>query len=512
MNKSENINSKNSYKNVSEPPGGAGVRAARNSVYLMGAQLASRLLGMIISIWLAHYLGDTVFGRYVFIITIVGFARIASNFGMDQVLIRAVAKDRERSNIYLGSGLISRFGIFILGFIPLLIFIALIDKPPDLEMGMVIGYLAVVFISMNQTFDNVFNGFERFGFPAAMQLAAKIVQIGLIVAAIQLNLGLLWIVSTLVISELVRALFLWTASLKNWGVPHVTVDMIRRLTFQSVPFVGITILSMIQSRSDVIILGLFSEDEVVGWYGAAINLMFAFLIISSSASNALFPVFSRLSGSDKKEKMISVYHKSVKLLLILGLPVALSITMLSGRIISLLYPETFKPAALVLAITIWAIPVIFVNSTIIRIINAFHREKKLFMIVLICAVTGVIVNIILIPPFAEIGAAITNLFIASLSTVLCVIVVEKSILKLKYPVKSLLKAALALIAMAGCIILLKNASWFLLIPAGAAVYAAGILLFRVIDPDELKLIWNVFIPGRRVTKEMITGDKNDENP
>ena len=475
---------------------GLGIKTARNSVYLISSQMASRLLGMVIAIWLAHYLGDSVFGRYIFIITIVGFARIASNFGMDQVLIRAVAKDRQRSREHLGSGLVSRAGIFMVGFIPLLIFIAVINKPMELKKGLIIGYLAVVFITTNQTFDNVFNGFERFGLPAAMQLLAKIVQIGMIVAAIQLKLGLLWIVATLVFSELVRTLFLCLASFINWGMPLVKKEMIRDIIVQSIPFVGITVLSMIQSRSDVIVLGLFCRDEVVGWYGAAINLMFAFLIISSSASNALFPVFSRMTGEGRREKLIEAYRKSVKLLLTLGLPVALSITMLSGRIISMLYPETFEPAALVLAITIWSIPIIFINSTIIRIINAFHHEKKLFILVLICATGSILTNLILIPFLAELGAAISFLFISTLSTILCIIVVEKGIIKLKYPIKPLLRITPALGALALCIFWLKQSSLFLLIPVGVIVYGGLIILFRVLNTQELKLITRIFIPGK----------------
>lgn len=490
---------------------GTGLRAARNSLYLVCGQMASRFLGMAIAVWLTYYLGDTIFGRYIFIITIVGFARIASNFGMDQVLIRAVARDRQHAREYLGAGIVSRMGIFTAGFIPLLIFIAIINKPADLKQGLIIGYLAVAFISTNQTFDNVFNGFERFGFPAVVQFLAKIVQIAMIVLAMHLKLGLLWIVGTLVFSEMVRSILLWIASLRDWGMPVINREKVRDIVTQSLPFVAIMVLSMVQARSDVIILGLYCDDDVVGWYGAAINLMFAFLIVSSSASNALFPVFSRLSGADKKTKLVEAYRKSVKLLLILGLPVALSISMLSGRIIELLYPESFRPAALVLAITIWSIPIIFVNSTIIRIINAFHKEKTLLIIIIICASASIVTNIINVQRYAQLGAAVTNLFVATLSTVLCIIAVEKTVMKLKYPLKSLLKSIPALAALALCIIWLKQASLYLLIPAGVIIYTIGILLLRIIEPDELRLILNVFIPRKSIAANTNKGNQDDEN-
>lgn len=469
-----------------------GTRVARNSIYSMTSQVVCRILGMIISIWLARYLGDAAFGRYIFIIAIIGFVQIATNFGMDQVLIRFVANNRNQASLFLGSGLLVRTVIFSLGFIPLIFLCILINKPMETKSGLFVGYFAVIFMMISQTLDNVFIGFEQLGIPSFLKILAKIVQLVLIVLMIRLRFGLVWIVGSLTVSELLRSIILCAIYSHKWGIPRLSKTIIVDMIGQSLPFIGITILSMIQTRSDVVLLGFWCKDEVLGWYGAAINITFAFLVFSSSVSDALYPAFSRLKNELKENLIGQIFYRSLSLLLVIGLPIALSIMILSHRIIELLYKESFKPAALVLAVTIWSIPVVFVNATIIRIINAYHYERYLLYIIAISACASVGMNILLIPRFQEVGPAISQIFHAVLSTILCILVMERKIIAMKYPFGTLLKVLPGLTGLGIFTWWAQNYPWIFLIPGGVIVYTLLILIFQALPMDDLRIILRIF--------------------
>jgi O-antigen/teichoic acid export membrane protein len=467
----------------------------------MTSQLACRILGMIISIWLARYLGDAEFGRYTFIITILGFARAASYFGMDQVLIRSVAKNKEYTRLLIGSGIVVRSIIFVIGFIPLLIFILLLHKPMDMKIAFFVGYFSVLFVIVNQTFESIFNGHERMGIPAIMQFVSKIFQIGLILIVVKLRLGLLWILGTFVASEMLRSVFLFGITTASWGWPHSTKNMIFDITRQSITFVGIRLISMVKTRSDILLLGLWCKDEVVGWYGAAINLTMAFLIISSSLGDALFPVFSRLTDKLHRGNLVEINHRSLKILLVAGLPIALSLTLLAPRVIALLYPESYHRASIVLAITIWMVPVEFINAAIIRILYAFHQEKYLFYIDSLCMLLSITLNVILIRLFAHTGAAITSLVIFILTFVLCILLVEKKVTHLKYPFGTLLRLLPALLALTTVILYLKTFSLTILVILGVLIYSLFVLVFKAISLGEIVSMIQMFLPGARGKRE-----------
>lgn len=466
--------------------GAIGSRVLRNSGFRFGSELGCRFLGMLIAIWLARYLGDTVFGRYIFIVALIGFARIATNFGLDQVLIRSVAKDREHSQVYLGAGLVIRLFVFLLGIIPVILFVYVIDKTPDFKHGLIVGYLAIGFMIFNQTFDNVFNGHERFGIPSAFQLIAKMVQILLIAGAVYLKLGLVWMVGTFVGSEFIRAVFLWFISNRELGHPILDKDKMWNVARQSFPFLGITILAVIESRGDVVLLGLWCRDEVVGWYGAAINLSFSFLIISASVSDALFPVFSRLTDPSQRTLLDETHKRSMAFLLIVSLPISLSITILSGRIIRMLYPESFAPAAIILAISIWLITIKSIGACLVRIINAFHYEKMLLYITGMAALLKIILGVILIYLFRGIGAILSNVFVSIIMTILCIWISERKIGGLKYPLDRMLRSIPALVFLGVVTFSLKESPLVILIPSGVVCYTVLILLFRAITVKEIR--------------------------
>ena len=88
------------------------------------------------------------------------------------------------------------------------------------------------------------------------------------------------------------------------------------------------LLATIFFRIDVQILQPLKGDEVVGYYNAGYKYIDGLNIIPASFTLALFPLLSRY-GATAKESMMRAYQASLRLLILVALP--LSRGHLAGR-------------------------------------------------------------------------------------------------------------------------------------------------------------------------------------
>ena len=149
-------------------------------------------------------------------------------------------------------------------------------------------------------------------------------------------------------------------------------------------------------------------DAVVGWYNAAYTLVLALKLIPRLFGQALFPAMAVFFISSRNSLKVA-YEKSLRYLLILGLPIAVGTTLLAGRIIPLFYGEQFSNSIGALQILAWDILLFFLYYTLGNTLIAMNRQNQWAAAAVGCAVINVILNLILIPRFSYIGAGIATI-------------------------------------------------------------------------------------------------------
>jgi O-antigen/teichoic acid export membrane protein len=102
------------------------------------------------------------------------------------------------------------------------------------------------------------------------------------------------------------------------------------------------------------------------------------------------------------------YYHSVKVILFIGLPVAVGGMLTSDQIVSILYEPSFVGAAVVLAILVWDIPVVMYHSFCGNMTTSIKREGGAARIYGTLGVVNVLLNLILIPRFGILGAAFST--------------------------------------------------------------------------------------------------------
>jgi O-antigen/teichoic acid export membrane protein len=165
--------------------------------------------------------------------------------------------------------------------------------------------------------------------------------------------------------------------------------------------------------------------------------------------------------------------------------------MIASDILGGVYGPQFRTAGAVLAVLLVSAPLSVLRSLATTAIIAERREDYLLRIVVVSAVVNVVLNIIIVPLWGMLGAAV----VTGVTELLRLVLAQHQATRLGYAVPSLMlgrKAIIASIVMALVLMTPAGRNPWLAVPAGAVVYGAvlvtlGGLRFRRGGLPELRV-------------------------
>lgn len=98
---------------------------------------------------------------------------------------------------------------------------------------------------------------------------------------------------------------------------------------------GISLVTILLTQLDKIILSKMLTLEVFGYYMLAFNVANALNNLVSPIFSALFPKFTQLIAAGEEAQLVTLYHKGCQLLSVLVLPVAITIAIFAKDILAL---------------------------------------------------------------------------------------------------------------------------------------------------------------------------------
>jgi O-antigen/teichoic acid export membrane protein len=436
----ENINnppSQGGRENINNPPPKDGSesistarRVARNSISPLLAQLLTKAIDTVYGLVVLRLISDKLNGDYAFAVSIWLYASTITNWGLDVLLIRDVARDKAQANRYFSNTLLLRLGLSLLATVLLVL---LLVPNPTLLLGTHLenaGYAIVATLllavsllpgALAAACTAVFQAHERMTVPAVVTIITATVKFAIGLGA----LGLVWLANsyqpspvmlivlsaTPVVINCVTAgiLFVWMrrALLR----PHLEFE--RRFAFGlliiALPLLLNSLLQNLFFKVDYQILRAEYPSAVLGRYDAAYKFINFFPLITANLTFAIFPLLSRYAA-DTRDGLLRAYTITLKLLLLIAMPAVAATLLLSGPIIWLFAGDKYLPdAAAALQILILFLPFSFFNGLTQYVLIALDRQRLITVAFVLVATFNIVANLILIPMF--------NLYAASWVTV-----------------------------------------------------------------------------------------------
>ncbi len=401
-------------------------RVARNSVNPLLAQLLTKAIDTVYGLLVLRLISDKLNGDYAFAVSIWLYASAITNWGLDVLLIRDVARDKAQANRYFSNTLLLRLGLSLLT----IVLLALLLIPnPSLLLGTHLenaGYaiaatllLAVSLLpgALAAACTAVFQAHERMTVPAVVTIITATVKfvIGLGVLALvwvensyqPTPLMLLALGATPVVINCVTAgiLFVWMR--RTMLKPHLEFE--RRFAFGllllALPLLLNSLLQNLFFKVDYQILRAEYKQEVLGRYDAAYKFINFFPLITANLTFAIFPLLSRYAA-DARDGLLRAYTLTLKLLLLIAMPAVAATLLLSVPIIWLFAGDKFltdSPGAL--QILILFLPFSFFNGLTQYVLIALNRQRLITVGFVLVAGFNIVANLILIPMFSLYAAS-----------------------------------------------------------------------------------------------------------
>jgi O-antigen/teichoic acid export membrane protein len=377
------------------------------------AQFAIKLLSFAFSVLVIRKLGADAFGQYAAVGAFGAIFIFVADLGLSPYMVRQLARWRnapdghEQAQHLYGTVVALRILLSCLAAV-LIILAAWITQRPAVMIGAIsLNAITLILYGVQGTSEAALAGFERFDLSSGAKIANQFVFVligglglwlgfgyyGLIVANL-LGVALM----TYICARGVRGLHL----VKPQGL---SVRVWPTLLRASLPFGLIGFALGLSYKFDSVLLNIFRGDAETGWYNAAYNLVFSVAVLSNVFNTALYPSLAR-EAMAAPEKLPLVLERGLRYLMLLALPIAVGASILAGPLVSFLFKAGFEPAAPILQIIIWTVPLMFTSELLGYVVLITDQERRAARSVLVSTGFNVAFNLLLVPRFGFFAAAV----------------------------------------------------------------------------------------------------------
>lgn len=466
-------------------------RIARNTLVTMLGNAVAYAFGFFFTMYVARYLGAQGYGVLAFAIAFTAIFGIFTDIGMFNLISRQVARDETLAQKYIANvGALKLFlNAAVFGLIALTV--SLLDYPSQTTFVIYLVGASVVFTSFTQIFYGVFRGNERMEYSALALVVVSAANLGGALYVIRCGYGVVGIAIVYAASSLAALLLTMTICTLTFAKPRLELDIpfLKEAMREAWPFALTSFLYSTYYWTDTVVISFIKGDEAVGWYNAAYRLLYVLTFIPIAYFGATFPVMSRLHISSP-ETLRFTYERSMKYMLILGLPIGVGATLLADRIIAQIFGADFSSSVLALRILVWAVVLQLASGVFTTLFDSTNRQRTTALLIGISALSNLILDLILTPIYNIYGAAAATLGNAALLLVLGYTLSSKSGYRLssRTLLGTMARVMAASAAMALFVIYFDRLSMYILIPVGAIIYFAVICLVHGFDKEDLILV------------------------
>ena len=390
---------RNEYKTILE-----------NMLSLTGLQFASYILPLITLPYLTWTLGPELFGLTQYAISLITYFQFFTDYGFNLSATRELAivkEDNEKVSRIFNSVMFIKVMLCIISFMITLLLITFIAKFNKdamiylLRFGMVIGY--ILFPTW------LFQGMEYMKYTSILNIIGKVIFTVLIFLLIHQKED--YILVPIINSFgliVVGAIGLYIAITKfdiKLKIPSKE-DIIYHLKEGWHVFISTIAINM-YTTTNTFLLGLLTNNTLVGYYSIAEKMILAVNGLLNPISQALYPFISRSVNDDKKTSIIFI-RKLTKLMAVVGFILSLGLFIFSKTIVLTLFGPSYASSTILLQI-MSIIPLAVSLSTIfgIETMLTFNYKKAFTTIVMLGGLLDIILGIILIYMLKEVGIAIS---------------------------------------------------------------------------------------------------------
>jgi O-antigen/teichoic acid export membrane protein len=399
----------------------------RNMAFASVSAASAGLL-LILFIVAGRTLGEVEFGKFSFALALGTIFETMMDFGLHQVTIRAVARDRSQATELLHHTLGIKLIWGAAALAALMTTATILRSEWDVRIACYLLGGSLVLRSYMLTIRGVLQGLERFGWDSIVVAADRAILLAFGSIALAAGTGLRGLGVAFVVSRataLGLAAWLTHAELGGVGI-RFDRAIWRQLQTTALPLGFFLVVLNLYSYVDGVMLGVMRGNVETGLYAAAYRTYEGMSYLPSIIAAVLTPRLSELFVSDQR------VHRRVALV---GLASSVGLAIVVGGLayvlatplLTWLFSDQFAPAASSFRILCVGLPLVFAIWVLHAITISVNRERLLVKTAIVGLAVNVSLNLYVIPRIGADGAALATVVGELVSMTMLIVGVSGSV-------------------------------------------------------------------------------------
>jgi O-antigen/teichoic acid export membrane protein len=502
-----------------------------NTAYQLLGRVIMAGMAVIILKMITQYLGVSGYGDYVTIYEYLGFFAIFADLGIYTIAVKEMSKNEQQRATIIGNimALRSTLAIILMGLAVVIGFILPQYQGTLIPVGIFIAAFTTFFTMLQGTICSVLQVHYKMQYSTLSMVLGKLASLVYVIIVIYYlypQTGVMAVTSIIDNLSLGGSGHELAAQPLENGFWHLLLGGIiggvvmyyiasfyarKLIKFRfrfdynywievlktAVPYGLALILNNIYFKIDILLLSLLIPPESAGIqtgiYGVAMRILEMLVIIPVYFMNSVLPLLMKYIREDSA-KLTKLIQYSFDFLIAASLPILVGIGLLALPIVRLISTNEFVTnlnrgfygSDIALQILMFALVFSFINSLFGFILVAVEKQIKLLWINSACVLFNLIANIIFIPSYGFIGAALTSV-LSELFILFLVWIVARKYIGVTISLIPTLKYSFSALIMGGAIFFLipflPGNFWLLLIPGGGIVYAISIIATGAVNKE-----------------------------
>lgn len=466
-------------------------KIAKNSITQIVGRLISTALGLFALVFMTHGLGDVGYGKYTTIIAFLQFVGIMIDGGLSLTANRLLgaSKDKEEDGRIMGTVLTIRAvsAVLFLGIAPIVATL-LFPYPTEVLHGIWIATLSFFAIAATQVLIPIFQ--KYFALDRAMlgEIAGRLILVGGIPIAAKFHAPLI-----------VYVLIVTAGSVVTYAITRAFANRIINIRFSYNPAIARRILhitwpiaisilfNLVYLRTDLIILSWYRPHDFaeIGYYGAAYRVLDILTGIATAFMGIMLPLLTAAWVEERRTDFTALTQKAFNAFTLLSIPTMLIGVFLGTPVMTLVAPESFAEAGVILGVLIVAMTAVYFSTLFGHLIVVIDKQRTMIFGYAVAAVVGLTAYILTIPRYGVWGAAWSTVATEALVLIITTTLfyrTARTTLSMRFALKSIVAGLpMAVIFVVGK----ETIPVLLLITFGLGAYGIALIATRAISKDFL---------------------------
>jgi O-antigen/teichoic acid export membrane protein len=347
-----------------------------NSAAIFGGEAVARCATLVMAVIIARRFGPVALGEYGYALAFASILLLVPDFGTHLFAVRELSTSPERLSAIFWN--IHWLKLFLSGAVTLFVILSGAWLVPDLGSRLLFYLLTgrVLLQTYSQASMAIFKAFERMHFVAIQQSISSLVVVGWAGVALALKADLWMVVAALLAGQVAETCLGWQFIRTSFSPGRPVRWNGRQLSAIIVSSFPIGITAMLQAlniRIEVLVLGRYVSDQVLGQFQAVAWFPVGIFLVTSLLMTVLFPKLSRLMRKD------SVYSRAyltglLKNGLLAATLVSIVLWFCAPSLLVSVFGAALSPAAPTLRLLTPMLPLVFMNTVLFYVFIAAQRR------------------------------------------------------------------------------------------------------------------------------------------